>query len=75
MTRTETSRSLNQKLLCAAAPGRDEEGKEKREEGKSGREKKESESGDFFFSRFLCVSDLVSYCIGSTWTHSDLTRS
>jgi hypothetical protein len=59
MTRIENSRSLNQKLLCAAAPGRDERGK-REEEGKekSGREKKESESGDFFSSRFCAFTSL-----------------
>lgn len=55
MIRTETSRSLNQKLLCAAAPGREmKRGKGRGKRGrKSGREKKESESGDFFSPGFF----------------------
>lgn len=61
MTRTENSRSLNQRLLCAAAPGREMRGgkREKRGNEKSGREKKESESGDFFLLPVLCVSRLT----------------
>lgn len=53
MTRTENSRSLNQKFLCAA-PKRDEEGRKNEGRGESGREKKESESGDIFF-RDICA--------------------
>jgi hypothetical protein len=68
MTRTENSRSLNQKLLCAAAPGRDERGK-REEEGKEkvGEKKKKAKVGTFLPSRFCAFTFLPViiklYCI------------
>jgi hypothetical protein len=63
MTRTESSRS-DQKVLCATAPWeRDGEGKEKRRGRKSGREKKESESGDFLPVLCVLVTDFLSLTI------------